>query len=76
MCNVFWSNDSCSRIERIVFGASDSKKGLSDLIINPKSEILFNHQVSVIGGILEDDCKNLLDKFFKLRRKQKNSGLL
>jgi len=75
-CSMCFGAIIHARIERIVFGASDSKKGLSDLIINPKSEILFNHQVSVIGGILEDDCKNLLDKFFKLRRKQKNSGLL
>ena len=58
-----------ARIERVVFGASDPKSGVCGSTIDLSSESIFNHQISVSGGVLEDECKNILQSFFKLRRK-------
>ena len=58
-----------ARIERVVFGTSDPKSGVCGSTLNLSSESIFNHQISVIGGVLEHECKNILQSFFKLRRK-------
>ena len=58
-----------ARIERVVFGASDFKSGVCGSTIDLSSESIFNHQVLVSGGVLEHECKNILQSFFKLRRK-------
>ncbi|MDA9031059.1 tRNA adenosine(34) deaminase TadA [Candidatus Pseudothioglobus singularis] len=58
-----------ARIESVVFGASDSKSGVCGSTIDLLSESFFNHQISVRGGVLEHECKNILQSFFKLRRK-------
>ena len=58
-----------ARIERVVFGASDFKSGVCGSTIDLSSESIFNHQISVSGCILEHECKNILQSFFKLRRK-------
>ena len=58
-----------ARIERVVFGASDPKSGVCGSTIDLSSESIFNHQISVSGGVLEYDCTNILQSFFKLRRK-------
>lgn len=54
-----------SRIKRVVFGAKNLKGGCCGSILNILNEEKFNHQVEIIGGILEDECKNLIQKFFK-----------
>jgi tRNA(adenine34) deaminase len=58
-----------ARIERVVFGASDSKSGVCGSTIDLSSESIFNHQISVSGGVQEYECKKILQSFFKLRRK-------
>jgi len=58
-----------ARVERLVFGASDFKSGVCGSSIDLSSESIFNHQISVSGGVLEHECKNILQKFFKYRRK-------
>lgn len=53
-----------SQIGRIVIGASDEKRGYARLnppVIHPKTIIL--------SGILEEECKNLMQNFFKQLRK-------
>ena len=57
-----------ARINRIVFGASDPKNGVCGSSVNLTSEAFFNHKIIVNGGILEKDCKKILQSFFKLRR--------
>ena len=52
-----------SQISKIVYGASDQKRGFSNInqkIIHPKTK--------VITGVLENNCSNLLIDFFKKKR--------
>tara|TARA_B100000787_G_scaffold109117_1_gene81167 strand:- start:741 stop:1214 length:474 start_codon:yes stop_codon:yes gene_type:complete len=58
-----------ARIERIVFGASDPKTGACGLKTGLTSENFFTHKVKVDGGILEEECKEILKSFFKSKRK-------
>ena len=53
-----------SHITKIVYGATDDKKGYSKInqpVLHPKT--------TVIKGILEDECSKLLKDFFKIKRK-------
>lgn len=60
-----------SRIEKVVFGAYDIKAG-SVASVTELFSLPYNHKPQVTGGIMEDECKNLLSSFFKqLRNKNK-----
>lgn len=60
-----------SRIERLVFGASDLKTGAVGSLYDLLGDLRMNHQVEVKGGVMQQECGNKLSLFFKLRRKQK-----
>ena len=58
-----------ARVERIVFGTSDPKTGVCGSKTDLTSEAFFNHRIKVQGGVLEKETKNLLQSFFKSKRK-------
>ena len=60
-----------SRIERLVFGASDLKTGAVGSLYDLLGDLRMNHQVEVKGGVMQQECGNKLSLFFKLRRRQK-----
>ena len=57
-----------ARVDRLVFGAFDSKAGgvggLWDVVRDPR----LNHAVEVVGGVRQDECSVLLSDFFRDRR--------
>src|SRR5690625_4855771 len=58
-----------ARIKRVVFGAYDQKSGCAGTIMNLLQQKQFNHQVKeVVGGVLEEECSQLLTQFFKRLR--------
>ena len=59
-----------SRINRLVFGASDAKTGSAGSIMNLLQEPRLNHQVEVCGGVLAQQCGSTISEFFKNRRAQ------
>ena len=58
-----------ARIDRIFFGAYDTKTGVCGSCGDLSNANFFKHKIDIKGGILENECKELLDSFFKLRRK-------
>ena len=58
-----------ARVKRVVFGAPDSKKSILTSSENLNLEFSFNHKCKMDGGILEKDCREILQSFFRLRRK-------
>lgn len=52
-----------AQISRVVYGASDEKRGFS--IYAPKA---LHPKANVTSGVLEDECKALMQKFFSSRR--------
>ena len=57
-----------ARIARVVFGASDLKTGACGSVINLFAEPLLNHHTEVEGGMLAQQCGELLTAFFRERR--------
>jgi tRNA(adenine34) deaminase len=57
-----------AKISRVVFGAYDERAGMGgsvfDLLRHPK----LNHGVEVIGGLMGEECSELLRRFFQVRR--------
>ena len=58
-----------ARVSRIVFGAYDQKTGVCGSCIDLSTCKWFNHSIEIQGGVLADECKILLQQFFKNRRK-------
>ncbi|MGI6685406.1 MAG: tRNA adenosine(34) deaminase TadA [Bacillota bacterium] len=57
-----------ARVKTLVFGAWDGKAGAAGTLLNIVSFPKFNHQVEVFGGIMEEECKSMMQRFFaKLR---------
>jgi len=54
----FWT-----QIDRIVFGASDEKRGYSSTSLN-----ITHPKTLVIGGVMEKECSELLKEFFRRKR--------
>ena len=66
-----------SRVERLVFGATDPKAGfcgsLGDIVRDPR----LNHRLEVRAGVLAEECAALLQEFFgRLRRGARGEGTL
>ena len=57
-----------ARVARLVFGAKDPKAGAVETHFGVCTTDFLNHQVSVEGGILEDECRRVLQSFFRDRR--------
>ena len=57
-----------ARVERVVFGATDPKTGAAGSVLNVFAEKQINHQTQVEGGIMSDECSQVLRDFFKERR--------
>lgn len=57
-----------ARIERLVFGAYDSKAGAAGSAIDLSDSPSFNHRFEINGGMLAEDCGAVLRAFFESRR--------
>jgi len=76
-CELYTTLEPCAmcagaiihaRIARLVYGAADPKAGAAgsalDVINHPK----LNHQLQLIGGVMAEECGELLRAFFRERR--------
>lgn len=57
-----------SRVGLVVYGVDDAKTGALRTVLNIPDSAASNHRLSVIGGILESDCRNILQTWFANRR--------
>lgn len=57
-----------SRLDRVVFGTIDEKSGACGTLFNIASNNKLNHQLEIIQGVLEEDCKKLLQNYFRKKR--------
>ncbi len=57
-----------ARIARLAFGAADPKTGAAGSVYNTPADKRLNHKIDLISGIREEECRALLQDFFKLRR--------
>lgn len=57
-----------SRVGRVLFGAYDPKSGMAGSVEDLLRHPLLNHQPEVRGGVLEQECGELLSAFFERKR--------
>ena len=76
-CELFVTLEPCamcagailhSRISRVVYGARDLKTGVHGSVVDLFAVDRLNHHTSVVGGVLADECSQLLSAFFAARR--------
>jgi len=59
-----------ARVGRLLYGATDPKAGACQTLYRITADRRLNHQPIVIGGVLAEECAQLLKDFFKQRRAQ------
>jgi tRNA(adenine34) deaminase len=57
-----------ARVFRLVFGATDPKWGGAGSLYNLAGDNRLNHRVEIIDGICADECRTLMQDFFRLKR--------
>jgi len=79
-CTMYVTIEPCSmcagalinaRVERLVIGAKDYKTGACGSVLNIVQMENLNHQINVDFGVLENECSDMLKKFFTELRKVK-----
>lgn len=54
-----------ARVKRLVYGCRDEKGGAVESLYQLLSDKRLNHQVEVVSGVLEDECAEILKRFFQ-----------
>ena len=58
-----------ARIKKVYFGAYEPKSGSAESKFNVLSDSGLNHKVEFTGGILENECREIIKNYFKLKRR-------
>ncbi|MGH8744649.1 MAG: tRNA adenosine(34) deaminase TadA [Burkholderiales bacterium] len=61
-----------ARVAKLVFGAVDPKSGACGSVVNLFQEPRLNHHTQVAGGVLAEECGEILKRFFTERRGVEN----
>ena len=79
-CTVYVTLEPCimcaglmhqARIDRCVFGAYDPKAGALGTLYQINADERLNHVYEAEGGVLQEECAQLLRDFFRARRKKR-----
>jgi tRNA(adenine34) deaminase len=59
-----------ARIARLVYGTREPRAGAIDSAMRAHEHPSLNHRMEAVGGVLEDECRDLIQAFFKTRRSE------
>ncbi len=57
-----------ARIPTVVYGTTDQKAGACHSLYQITDDARLNHRCTVLSGILQDDCRDILREFFQIQR--------
>lgn len=57
-----------ARVERLVYGAADERFGAAETLFRLCDNEKLNHRLTVKSGVLADECRRLMQDFFKAKR--------
>ena len=57
-----------AKVERVVFGAWDDRAGMAGSVMDLLRHPRLNHRPEVVGGLMSEECGELLRNFFSARR--------
>lgn len=78
-CELFVTIEPCAmcagalihaRLARLVYGASDPKAGAVSSVLQVVNHPGLNHKMEVVPGVLAQECSEILQTFFRQKRKQ------
>ena len=58
-----------ARVKRLVYGARDERAGAVESHFRVCDTDFLNHRIEVTAGVLEEECRELMQEFFRARRK-------
>ena len=76
-CDLYVTIEPCAmctgaavlgRINKIVYGTTDPKTGACGSRVELTKPGLFNHDVEVICGVMENECRSVIQEFFLAKR--------
>ena len=57
-----------ARVKRIIYGANDPKWGAAGSLYNFSEDVRLNHRVEIIKGVRDEECRELIQAFFRAKR--------
>src|SRR5688572_26370514 len=57
-----------ARVKRLVFGAHDERFGAVETLFRLCDNDVLNHRIEIVSGVLADECRALMQDFFRARR--------
>jgi tRNA(adenine34) deaminase len=57
-----------ARIARVVFGTREPKAGAIESAMRAHEHPALNHRMAAVGGVLDEECRALIQQFFQRRR--------
>ncbi len=63
-----------ARVRRLVYGALDERAGAVESRFRICDTDFLNHRIEIRSGVLEAECRALMQEFFRGRRQQKDEG--
>jgi tRNA(adenine34) deaminase len=82
-CEIYATLEPCpmcagaivqARIPTVVYGAVDPKAGACQTLYRITDDSRLNHRCAVLGGVLENECRGILQEFFALQRSRGKNG--
>ena len=61
-----------AQVKACYFGAYDEKQGCCGSVYMIPQDPVFYHQTNLVGGIMEKECRDLLQRFFIIKREERN----
>jgi tRNA(adenine34) deaminase len=62
-----------ARIKRLVYGAADERFGAVESVFRLCDSSSLNHRIEITKGVLADECRNLIQDFFRRKRRKSES---
>ena len=63
-----------ARLPMLLYGTTDPKAGACHTLYQITSDPRLNHQTTVLGGVLADECRSILQEFFARQRALGKNG--
>jgi tRNA(adenine34) deaminase len=80
-CCVYTTIEPCAmcagalvqaRVKRLVYGSRDERFGAVESVFEICNTSSLNHQMEIVSGVLEIECRNLIQSFFREKRRKKD----
>jgi tRNA(adenine34) deaminase len=82
-CDLYVTKEPCPmcagalvhvRIRRVIFGCIDSRAGAAGTVLNLLQMPTLNHQCEISAGVLQSECVEILQDFFRRKRASDGCG--